>query len=282
MANATGGAYNTRNIIVGAARLFLSGGNGINRPDLSSSAVLPFGYMNQGTNTSTSTASTTSAIQSLVGTASTFWRDLGYTNNGLEVSYEPTYSDVMVDQLLDAARLFRQQVKVVLKTEMTEGTLENLHFALGQQDSYLAYKQDGTSQAVQTFSVTDTGSKSVLSLNGSSLGDSAIDRTIVAVGNAPGFMGATYNPAIQTSAASGTGYTSGSVGTGTTLDASGRQKKERVYIARKIVQVETVAHALKRDAVTVFPVNFRCLPDADRDDADGSEYGFIIDRVYGT
>ena len=277
MATATGGAFNTRNIIVGAARLFLSGGNGINRPDLSSSAVLPFGYMNQGTNTSTSTASTKGAIESLVGTASLYWRDLGYTNNGLEVSYEPTYSDVMVDQLLDAARLFRQQVKVVLKTEMSEGTLENLHFALGQQDSYLTYKSDGTAQAVQTFSVTDGGSKSVLTLNGSSLGDAPIDRTIVAVGNAPGFQGSTYSSAIQTSATS----PSGSVATGTPLDASAKQKKERVYVARKIVQVETVAHSLKRDAVTVFPVNFRCLPDADRDDADGSEYGFIIDRVYG-
>lgn len=277
MANATGGAFNTRNIIVGAARLFLSGGNGVNRPDLSSSAVLPFGYMNQGTNTSTTAASTVSSISTLLGTASVYWRDLGYTNNGLEVSYEPSYSDVMVDQLLDAARLFRQQVKVVLKTEMTEGTLENLHFALGQQDSYMTYKSDGTGQAVQTFSVDTGGSKSVLSLNGSSLGDSPIDRTIVAVGNAPGFQGATYSPAIQTSATT----PSGSVATGVNLDASGRQKKERVYVARKVVQVETVAHALKRDAVTVFPVNFRCLPDADRDDADGSEYGFIIDRVYG-
>jgi hypothetical protein len=65
------------------------------------------------------------------------------------------------------------------------------------------------------------------------------------------------------------------------VDVSSVSKKERIYVARRVVQMETTAHALKRDGATVFPVQFRCLPD-DNAAYDGAEYGVIIDRVYTT
>ena len=94
-------------------------------------------------------------------------------------------------------------------------------------------------------------------------------RSIVAVGNAPynfGSTGSAYGAASATTAGAG-------------LSAINTQK-ERVYVARRVVQVEASSHGLKRDTATVFPVQFRCLPD-DNDVYDGAEYGIIIDRVYG-
>jgi len=55
--------------------------------------------------------------------------------------------------------------------------------------------------------------------------------------------------------------------------------RERIYIARRVVQMEASTHTLKRDAGVTFPVTFRCLPD-DNDVYDGAEYGVVIDRVY--
>jgi hypothetical protein len=239
-------AADVKNIIVGAAQIFVSTGTGNARPDTTSSALF-------------ATAGT-SARSSLAG--STNWRDIGYTNNGLEVSYEPGYNDVMVDQLLDAARLFKSTLKVLLKTELTEGTLQNLNLVFGQQESQYTYSGSvGSASNVLsgTYSGTGTGS-AVLNLAAGALGDAPVERSIVAVGNTPG--------AITTSASSSTAGTSASAATRT----------ERVYVARRVVQIEVTSHSLKRDAATTFPVQFRCLPD-DNDKYDGAEYGIIIDRI---
>ena len=241
-------AANVKNIIVGAAQLFLSNGSGSSRP-----ATVPgAGDLNWATQKSSGY---------LAGN-STAWRDLGYTNAGLEVSYEPGYGEVMVDQLLDAARLFKQTIKVLLKTELSEGTLENMHVVFGQSDSYTVYA-GSVGSSVQTFSAASSTSASAvnarLNVSAGSLGDAPIERSLVAVGNAPGDIGTVANP----------------------QDVSGVAKKERIYVARRIVQVEVTAHSLKRDTATSFPVQFRCLPD-DSDVYDGAEYGVIVDRVYST
>lgn len=240
-------AANVKNVLVGAAQIFVSNGTGASRPLTTvNSAGLNWG--------------TQKASGYLDGSSD--WRDVGYTNTGLEVSYEPGYGEVMVDQLLDAARLFKQTVKVMLKTELSEGTLENMSLVFGQADPILTYSgATGTSNETFTPAANATASaaNATLNLAAGALGDAPVERSIIAIGNAPGNIGTEETP----------------------VDVSNVTKKERVYIARRVVQIETTAHALKRDGATVFPVQFRCLPD-DKDAYDGAEYGIIIDRVYST
>jgi hypothetical protein len=235
-------AANVKNIIVGAAQIYMSTASGSNRPttvpgagDLAWGSQKAAGYLNTGSK----------------------WRDLGYTTAGLEVSYEPGYGEVMVDQLLDAARLFKQTIKVMLKTELTEATLENIHVVFGQADSYTVYS-GSTGSTSTTLTSTPANSTATLKLASGALGDAPVERSLVIVGNAPGTIGGVDVSAV------------------TSLPG-----KERVYVARRVVQVETTSHALKRDTATVFPVQFRCLPD-DADAYDGAEYGVIVDRVYNS
>jgi hypothetical protein len=240
-------AANVKNVLVGAAQLFVSTGSGATRPNttigasgLNWQAQKATGYLDGNSN----------------------WRDLGYTNTGLEVSYEPGYGEVMVDQLLDAARLFKQTIKVLLKTELSEGTLENMSLVFGQSDPITTYSgSTGTSNTIfnAATNVTAGAQNASLNLAAGALGDAPVERSLVAVGNAPANLGTALAP----------------------QDASGVTKKERIYIARRVVQVEVTSHGLKRDTATVFPVQFRCLPD-DNDSYDGAEYGVIIDRVYTT
>jgi len=238
-------AADVKNIIVGAAALFVSVGSGNNRPNTTTASLFD-------------TASQ-SARAKLLGASAT-WRDLGYTNNGLEVSYEPGYNDVMVDQLLDAARLFKSTLKVMLKTELAEGTLQNLNLVFGQQESQYTYSGSvgsASNVVTGTYTGTSTGS-AILSLAAGSLGDAPVERSIVAIGNAPGNLTTTAS--------------------GAPVSASAAKRSERVYVARRVVQIEVTSHSLKRDAATTFPVQFRCLPDDD-DKYDGAEYGVIIDRI---
>lgn len=239
-------ATSTKNIIVGAADIFISTTNGDTRPNTATSdltTLLPVGV---------------SARQGLLRSAS--YREIGYTNTGLEVSYEPNYGEVVVDQLLDAARLFKQSLKVMLKTELTEATLENLTFSWGQMDSYYVATNASTIASVSTLVTStpqgsDTGA--TLSMAAGALGDAPVERVLVAVGAAPAQISA--------------------LGASSTA-----RQKERVYVARRVVSIDTTAHSLKRDGATVFPVNFRCLPDDRSTSYAGSEYGVVIDRIFGS
>lgn len=268
-----------RNILVGAAQLFVSRGTGLYRP-----------VTKPQTDVSTASASgvPSTAIGSLEWTSGqsarayllsqgTKWRDVGYTNAGLEVSYEPGYNDVMVDQLLDAARLFKSTIRVMLRTELTEGTLENINLVFGQQETNVTYAGSTATtnpSIVSTSSALPGGGASAavtLGIAAGALGDAPVERSIVAVGNAPyalGITGSVYGAASAAGMNTGAGVTTTST------------SKERVYVARRVVQVEASSHGLKRDTATVFPVQFRCLPD-DADLYDGAEYGVIIDRVFG-
>jgi hypothetical protein len=64
---------------------------------------------------------------------STGYKAVGYTDGGVQVSYEPTYGDVTVDQLLDSARIFKSGMKVMVNTTFSEATLENLVIVWGQK-----------------------------------------------------------------------------------------------------------------------------------------------------
>lgn len=215
-------ANDVRNILVGAANVFVSIAD--------TKASIP------------ATVAGTSYVTTM-NAAATF-KDMGLTTGGVELSYAPNYGEVTVDQLLDAARLFKQSMTVNVRTTLSEGTLENMNFAFGQSSDQLT--------------VNASGSETTLKVGGDQLGEAPVERTVVFVGQAP------YNM----SKTGGTSLTSTST------------NKERVYIARRVVQMETVAHSLRRDGATEFPVNFRCLPDVDFS-SDSSEYGKVIDRVYG-
>jgi len=118
----------------------------------------------------------------------------------------------------------------------------------------------GSSNATFTAASDTTASSANAKLNlaAGALGDAPVERSLVAIGQAPANIGTSADP----------------------VDAS-TSSKERVYVARRVVQVEVTSHGLKRDTATVFPVQFRCLPD-DNDLYDGAEYGVIIDRVYSS
>ena len=238
---------NTRNILVGAADIYISTGYNDTRPTTT-----------PGSNDLATAAS--DSYTKYLRTTSGKWRSVGYTNNGLEISYEPGYGDVMVDQLLDSARLFKQTIKVTLKTELAEGTLENVQLAFGLPVAVNTYSGTtlATTSVLSTTTTSASAASAALNLVAGALGDAPVERSLVAVGQAPQNFGTNVSPGLQT---------------------QDTTKKERVYVARRVVQVSTTSHALKRDGATVFPVEFRCLPDDD-DVFDGAEYGVVLDRVY--
>lgn len=143
-------AQNTRNIIVGAAAVYIS------------------------VKDSTTWGAAPPALPSLTGTttartaldsASTDWRDVGFTMEGVEVSYEPDFGEVEVDQLLDSAKLFKQAMRVTVNSSFAEATLENLLVVWGQRAGSLA--------------------SDVLTIEAGALGDEPTERALVFVGPAP-------------------------------------------------------------------------------------------------
>jgi hypothetical protein len=227
-----------RNIIVGAAQVFISKGDSTDTANYKK--VMPvFG--------------STAAATYLETTATADWRNAGYTSEGFEISYEPTYGEVEVDQLLDSARIFKTQLRVMLRTSMSEGTLQNVRTAFGQsnnsQVNSVFTNALGSEAAASAYGGTlnaDGSGNNVLRLAAGALGEAPVERSLIAIGPGP-------------------------------TTASNTTKTERVYLARRVLSMETVSHALRRNEATVYPVTFRCLPD---DDFAGAEYGEILDRVY--
>lgn len=101
--------------------------------------------------------------------AATAWKPVGFTQEGLEISYEPDYGDVEVDQLLDSALVFKQSMRVSLNTTLAEATLYNLMLAWGQSSSTL----------------TSDASSAELDIEGGALGETPSERGFIAVGNSP-------------------------------------------------------------------------------------------------
>jgi hypothetical protein len=152
---------NKQNIIVGAAQLYI-GNNSVNTTVAASQkpAFSAQSYRTTLEATPWSPASTDP-------TTGAFWKGTGYTQEGLEVSYEPDYGDVEVDQLLDSALVFKQAMKVSLNTTLAEATLYNLMVAWGQAATTL----------------TSDASSAEIVLDGGSLGSAPFERSLIAVGN---------------------------------------------------------------------------------------------------
>lgn len=157
------GDVNKQNIIVGAASVYL----GTTISDITTDADA----IGTGAGQRPAFVGGTSYRSTLNANAD--WRNVGYTQEGLEVSYEPQYGDVEVDQLLDSALVFKQSMRVSLNTTLAEATLYNLMVAWGQAASTLS----------------STASEASLDIEGGSLGEAPFERGLVAVGNSPASNG---------------------------------------------------------------------------------------------
>jgi hypothetical protein len=149
---------NKKQIIVGAADVYL-GPAGTGMPAF-------VGGTKYRTTLAGADGSTATGVPTLV----TNWKNVGYTQEGLEVSYEPDYADVQVDQLLDAAKIFKQGMTVSIRTTFAEATLDNLLIAWGQLDS-----------TVSSVGVNEREA----AIEAGSLGAAPVERGLIAIGNAP-------------------------------------------------------------------------------------------------
>ena len=149
---------NAKNIIVGAGAVYIGATENEEKTELD---LVKAGatFANSGT------------FQDDANVDSDNWTSVGYTSEGTELSFEPDYGEVQVDQLLDVAKIFKQGQRVMAKTTLTEATLENFLLVLGGKDADL----------------TTSGSADVqvLYMNGGSLGYSPLERSICIVGPGP-------------------------------------------------------------------------------------------------
>ena len=166
MAQNTG---NAKNILVGASPLFISNINSSEAGYVENAeAGQTYGAGVPAFIAGTSYTTTLNSVTS--GTF--YYRNVGYTNNGLQISYNPSYGSVTVDQLLDTAKLFKESMEVSIATEMTEATLENITVAWAQSAS-------------PTTVGTGTGLTKTMGMEAGALGQAPRERQLIAVGNAP-------------------------------------------------------------------------------------------------
>ena len=230
MANKNG---NHKNVIVGAAAFFISakdstvtGANGWTE----SGVALPTG----------ATSSTGATAVAALEADKQNWRYAGYTSDGVEVSYEPDYGEVTVDQALDSVKMFKQGMRVSVNTTFAQATLFNLMVAWGLPKEGLNGTLTGDEGATPVVAETN------LKISGGELHDDPVERSLAFVGKAP-------------------------------RSATGNDKRERVYHLQRALQVETSAHSLSRSDATMIPVSFRCLPG--EASASSGDYGRIIQRT---
>jgi hypothetical protein len=164
-------AGNAKNILVGASPLFISN---VDVTDADYVENAEAGTLTAGAAFADGVSYTTTLNGVTTTTTPDFYyRNVGYTNNGLQITYNPSYGSVTVDQLLDTAKLFKESMEVMIATEMAEGTLENVLAVFGQRSSTLA-------SAGSALTATDK-----LGLAGGALGEAPTERQLIAVGNAP-------------------------------------------------------------------------------------------------
>ena len=165
-------AFNSaKNILVGASPLYISNSDStvtgyVENQEPGIAKVAAAGKKD-GVPAFSSSASYRTTLDAAQAVTDNAYRNVGFTNNGLQITYNPTYDSVTVDQLLDTAKLFKSAMEVMIATEMAEGTLENVLVVFGQGQSTL------------------TNSGRTLGLEAGSLGVQPTERQLVAVGQAP-------------------------------------------------------------------------------------------------
>ena len=146
------------NIIVGAAAIFVA-----------DSALNPSAA--SGTTTVPAFVSSESYKSTL--SSDPDFTNVGYTMNGLELTFTPDFGEVAVDQVLDVAKLYKQGMQVTLATAFAEATLENLLLATAGKDSALTGNKSSS-----------TGK--ILNLSAGDIGEVPLERGIVACGPGTG------------------------------------------------------------------------------------------------
>lgn len=146
-----------KNVIVGAALLFVG-------PPLTNSDVELATPIVDEEHRPIPEAATSYAV-TLDG--DTRFRNVGYTQEGVEVSYEPEFGDVEVDQVMDSVRTFKTGMRVTLNTTIAEATLENLILVWGQADATITTGSGEAQVAVQS----------------GELGQAPLERSLFVVGN---------------------------------------------------------------------------------------------------
>ena len=162
-----------KNILVGASPLFLSAldsTSGNYKDDMEPGSTDGVNFVTKNPTATPpipATVSYTDTLNANAAGASAKWRNVGFTNNGLQITYNPSYGSVTVDQLLDSAKLFKETMEVMIATEMAEGTLQNVLAVFGQRSDTLS--TDGKT----------------LGIAGGALGEAPTERQLIAVGQAP-------------------------------------------------------------------------------------------------
>lgn len=219
-------AYNTKKIIHGAAAIYYSTKSSLDT----------------GWDDVTLPAYTSGSFAASLEGAPADWHHVGLTREGVDVEYSPEFKDVTVDQLLDAAEVYKTSQTMTVNTTLVEATLEHLLFVWGMSNDQLAAGGSTPSWSASPLPADDTE----LGIYEGALGEAPVERQLAFVG--PG------------------------------VKVPGKVS-ERVYHIRRALQVEAVSHGLKRDDETVFPASFRCLPDP-RASFTGAGYGTIRERSY--
>lgn len=149
-----------KNIIIGAAQVYL-GPAGTTKPTVAAGTP----YRTTMAPADGATGGSTSGN----GSAVTDWKGVGYTQDGLEVTTDPTWDNVEVDQMLDSAKIFKSGMSVNIATTFAEATLENLLIAWGQLSTSAS-----SVAAFETEAAIEAGS----------LGAAPVERGLIAIGNA--------------------------------------------------------------------------------------------------
>ena len=164
-------AFNAKNIIIGAAPLNITT---LDSTDALYAVADPTGEATFAAGSNGSIVDGNGDLRSAVvgSTIAGKYTNVGFTNNGLQITYNPTYGSVTVDQLLDTAKLFKESMEVMLATEMSEATLFNIMTVFGQKSS----SKSGSLSA----SATET-----LNIAGGALLEQPTERQLIAAGAAP-------------------------------------------------------------------------------------------------
>lgn len=78
-----------------------------------------------------------SALMSYSEDEGTTWKELGYTEDGVTVDYEPTFQDHEVDEELLPVKKTKTKEKTTVTANLAENTLENYRVAMGLPASTL-------------------------------------------------------------------------------------------------------------------------------------------------
>lgn len=153
--------YQSTSIIVGAAQVYVS------VKDSTDTTFYPSGQP-AGIALPTLTGGTTAKVA--LNAATTTWRNVGFTQEGIEVTVEPDFGEVQTDQTLDTPKMYKQGMRVSVNTTLGEASLENMLLAWGQAGSTL----------------TGTAGNQTLTISAGILGEAPVERSLAFVGPGEG------------------------------------------------------------------------------------------------